>query len=374
MIRSHVGSLVTPWDDPSGSAAVTRILGGAGGGAVGLLQAENPRLDEFLMCDGLVESSLVAWARGGGRRDPVFQSAVRHGRGEGMASESGLRLARAAAADSPHVLWVAVPEALDGRQRWCGVFLKGDGAFTPSEREALEQLMLLWKAKFNNPDERGLSYAIVGSDQRLIHSDPACRLEFLSAGIEARAVIAELSAVRSQRWPTDEGDRAHDAALMIGSQPTWVCFRSSRAVADKDARFQVIELRPLEADELPAVGVLEDPRVAEALGYLHDRFDKGPTLTHLAELVDVSPFHFHRVFTKHVGVSPKQYQLMKQLQVARWRLRCGREAIGSIAESVGFANHAHFTSTFRRLLGVSPTEYQRRFSAWPCVMAEAPRG
>jgi AraC-like DNA-binding protein len=165
---------------------------------------------------------------------------------------------------------------------------------------------------------------------------------------------------------TSTGDRIGrgcDIVTRIGSEPRWVKCETRRAINHPAASHDLFELRAIDEDELPAVGVVEDQRVAEALGYLHDHYNEGPTLSDLAAVVDVSPFHFHRVFTKHVGVSPKQYQLLKQLQVARWRLRCGREPIGSIADEVGFANHAHFTSTFRRILGVSPSEYQRHFAS-----------
>ena len=44
--------------------------------------------------------------------------------------------------------------------------------------------------------------------------------------------------------------------------------------------------------------------------------------------------------------------------MAKWMLRALRIPIGSIAEMTGFSSHGHFTSTFHRLIGVSPTEYR----------------
>src|SRR5690606_25740731 len=119
-----------------------------------------------------------------------------------------------------------------------------------------------------------------------------------------------------------------------------------------------LELRPLEEGDIPPVGVVEDPRVAAAIAFLTDRFASAPTLTEVAEAVQTSPFHFHRLFVRHVGLSPKHYLLRMQLMMAKWMLRATRKAIGDIATATGFASHGHFTATFHRIVGVSPSTYR----------------
>ena len=326
---------------------------------VGLLHAERPSADEFLLTDGVDDRALLTWVHGGCTQDRVFAAALEHGSSQGLADDTGLRTSGRQKKGELHALWVCAPESLDSRMKWCACFLRTGKPYEPRERDALESLVRLWQARFNNPDEEGLSYMLVGEDQRLIHSDPACRLRMLRGETMPQQVLAELDIMRTQRWPDAGRERMNDVVMTISEDTMWACAHDHSVWSDGSASHTLVELRPLEPGELPAVGPIDDPRVAVALGYLHDHYNESPTLTDLAAAVDVSPFHFHRVFTKHVGVSPKQYQLLKQLQVAKWRLRCGRETIGQIAGDVGFANHAHFTSTFRRMLGVSPTEYQR---------------
>ena len=99
-------------------------------------------------------------------------------------------------------------------------------------------------------------------------------------------------------------------------------------------------------------------RVAQAVAYIHENFNQSPTLTQVAQNVGVSPFHFHRLFMKHVGISPKQYLQRKQMQVAKWLLRSSRQSIGKVATQSGFASHGHFTSTFQRMAGMSPRRYR----------------
>jgi AraC-like DNA-binding protein len=144
----------------------------------------------------------------------------------------------------------------------------------------------------------------------------------------------------------------------LDQQPYWINFRRSRAVSGGQSEYWYIELRPLEANELPTVGVVEDSRIAQAIAYLHEEYPRSPSLAQVARAVHTSPFHFHRLFSRYVGVSPKQYLQRKQLQVAKWMLRATRLPIGTIATRSGFASHGHFTSTFHRIIGVSPSDYR----------------
>jgi AraC family transcriptional regulator, regulatory protein of adaptative response / methylated-DNA-[protein]-cysteine methyltransferase len=106
------------------------------------------------------------------------------------------------------------------------------------------------------------------------------------------------------------------------------------------------------------VGIVSDPRIAQAIAYIHENFDSSPSLTDIARHVHVSPFHFHRLFSKQVGASPKHYLQKKQLQMARWWLRRTNTAIANVAKQAGFSSHGHFTSTFHRVVGKSPSEYR----------------
>ena len=106
--------------------------------------------------------------------------------------------------------------------------------------------------------------------------------------------------------------------------------------------------------------VLDGGRIARAIAYLHDVYPESPSLAQISKQAHMSPFHFHRLFSRQAGISPKHYLQKKQLQVAKWLLRSSKHSIGSIAAHTGFASHGHFTSTFHRLVGVSPTEYRQQ--------------
>ncbi len=48
-------------------------------------------------------------------------------------------------------------------------------------------------------------------------------------------------------------------------------------------------------------------RIEKAIGYLTDSFKEQPDLDEIARKVFMSPFHFQRVFTDWVGISPKKF-------------------------------------------------------------------
>jgi len=78
----------------------------------------------------------------------------------------------------------------------------------------------------------------------------------------------------------------------------------------------------------------------------------------LASLAHMSPFHFSREFKKVAGVAPHRFILERRIQRARLYLADGRETLASIAYATGFSSQAHFSSVFRRLVGVTPKEYR----------------
>jgi len=151
-----------------------------------------------------------------------------------------------------------------------------------------------------------------------------------------------------------------DMALEVAGTPLWIMFRKARLLPRDDALQWHLQVRALEEDALPPVGVVKDDRVARAIAHIHDHFHESPSLADIAQVVHVSPFHFHRLFTRQVGVSPKHYLQRKQLQVAKWLLRQGGIPIGDIAQRTGFSSHGHFTSTFHRLVGLSPSDYREQ--------------
>jgi AraC-like DNA-binding protein len=82
-------------------------------------------------------------------------------------------------------------------------------------------------------------------------------------------------------------------------------------------------------------------------------------LSELAATAHVSVRHFSRGFRRTFGETPHQYLLTRRLERARYLLRTTGMQIAEVCLEVGFTSVGSFTTTFRRHVGLSPTDYRR---------------
>ena len=85
-----------------------------------------------------------------------------------------------------------------------------------------------------------------------------------------------------------------------------------------------------------------------------------PTLTNerLAEACGVSTVYFRKLFTKHLGTSPKQFIIDLRIQRAKQLLCENSLGINEISERCGFSNPSHFSRIFKEREGISAMEHR----------------
>jgi AraC family transcriptional regulator len=87
---------------------------------------------------------------------------------------------------------------------------------------------------------------------------------------------------------------------------------------------------------------------------------RGPlALADLAARVDLSPFHFLRVFRRVTGTTPHQYLIGARLRLAARMLAHTDRLVTAIAYDAGFDDLSNFIRTFRRAFGCSPRAFRR---------------
>jgi AraC-like DNA-binding protein len=112
----------------------------------------------------------------------------------------------------------------------------------------------------------------------------------------------------------------------------------------------------------PAGLAVRTPRAPQAVGairdLLHERITDAPSLAELAALTGLSQFALLRAFRDATGLPPHAY--LNQLRVRRARLLLD-DGIppAEVAAQTGFADQAHLTRHFKRVVGVPPAAYQR---------------
>ncbi len=357
------GSSIAPWAGPTPQfmQTITSRVDGVDRALIAVFDGRQPRPDEILLGAGFDDHAVSRWLDGGHQADSMYRSAMRDGAACGPWAESAW--CNGEVRPKGWVAYHMIPDSMSRSRWWFAAVGRTEGEFAGDELEAVGLLLRQWKSQFNRPREVNMARLLVGSDHRLIHADPHGEQLLLDRGVLVGTMMDELTQTAQQRWPSLDFDSMHDIALELSGQPWWIRFHRRRAVSDDRAGYWYVELRPLQPDEFITIGVVEDDRIGQALGYIHDNFGTSPTLNQIAAAVHVSPFHFHRLFSKLVGITPKQYVLRRQVQMARWMLRSQRTPISRIATAAGFASHGHFTSTFKRLVGRSPSTYRESDSA-----------
>jgi AraC family transcriptional regulator len=106
-------------------------------------------------------------------------------------------------------------------------------------------------------------------------------------------------------------------------------------------------------------GGLSAVQLGRITAYVEDHLGEAMTLQELAGVSAMSVFHLARSFKARTGVAPHQYVLRRRLDRAKELLRGTDLPVGEVAMRCGFAHPSHFTSTFQRVLGTTPSRYRR---------------
>lgn len=106
---------------------------------------------------------------------------------------------------------------------------------------------------------------------------------------------------------------------------------------------------------LPKVGN-ETRRMELVRDYIQSKYQDKILLSELAGLTELSKFQVIRMFQKHSGMSPHDYQHQLRIQSV-CSLLCRNVPIAETALETGFYDQSHMSKTFKRIIGVTPGQY-----------------
>jgi len=89
----------------------------------------------------------------------------------------------------------------------------------------------------------------------------------------------------------------------------------------------------------------------------------------LSTLVELSPFHFSRVFKETTGMSPLQFVTRARITRAQQLIHETPGSLIEIALEVGYTSPSHFSKVFRRHVGITPQEFRDDLSGGPFFTA-----
>jgi AraC family transcriptional regulator len=106
-------------------------------------------------------------------------------------------------------------------------------------------------------------------------------------------------------------------------------------------------------------GALPRGTLRTVVEYIEAHLEAGLTLEQLAATARRSAYHFARQFTAATGLPPHQYVIARRVARAQELLHPDHDlALAEIAARVGFADHSQFSHHFKRLVGVTPSQFR----------------
>lgn len=102
-----------------------------------------------------------------------------------------------------------------------------------------------------------------------------------------------------------------------------------------------------------------DCYVKRAQEFIDEFYNSDITIIDICREIHISPYHFIRLFKKKVGMTPHEYLLNLRIDNAKKMIKINEESIMIISKKCGFINNAHFSTTFKRLTGLTPVEYKK---------------
>jgi len=160
----------------------------------------------------------------------------------------------------------------------------------------------------------------------------------------------------------DYGALVDEPLAFRGESDVWPAARLYREFCDMD------ELSPLALEGLALELVVNAVRrrgknqapkwLDLANQALRANFSNPPSLGSLAEIAGVHPVHLARVFHKFMHCTIGEYVRHLRVEHACSRMTTSDEPLVDIALSTGFVDHAHFSRSFKRVTGMTPTQYR----------------
>jgi AraC family transcriptional regulator len=143
----------------------------------------------------------------------------------------------------------------------------------------------------------------------------------------------------------------------IGNSDPW-----SREYAEALGFVLMHELFRLEqtarAVARPVRGGLPAWQQKRVVEFIEEHLAEEISLAALAELVDLSLYHFVRVFTQSFGAPPHRYHMARRMDCAKSLLQSPALSVTQIGARIGFRETSSFTRAFRKFTGLTPTEYR----------------
>jgi AraC-like DNA-binding protein len=183
--------------------------------------------------------------------------------------------------------------------------------------------------------------------------------------IQSGLMMKLLSAIDCQ-VPMDvtfKSPLVNDMLLSERLKHVFAAFHTSSSLLQKESLLLSAMARLVTDHFVPRGSLGEAGREPQAIKrvreWLHANPEQNVSINSLADLAGLSPYYLVRIFHKHVGIPPHQYQKNVRVLKARALLAEGRP-ISEVAYVAGFSDQSHLNRCFKTTLGITPGRYAAR--------------
>jgi AraC family transcriptional regulator len=114
------------------------------------------------------------------------------------------------------------------------------------------------------------------------------------------------------------------------------------------------------ASQVPAFrGGLAGWQQKKVTDFIAEHLNEDIALQELASMVELSRYHFARAFKQSFGVPPHRYHMSRRMERAKTLLEERTRSVTEVGLLLGFAETSSFTTSFRRTVGVTPSDFRR---------------
>lgn len=107
------------------------------------------------------------------------------------------------------------------------------------------------------------------------------------------------------------------------------------------------------------VSKAQNSKIRSSVDYLLKSYKKSNlTIKEIADKSFISEVYFRNLFKKEYGVSPQKYIIELRIQYAVGLISSGYYSLKEIACMSGYSDYKYFSAEFKRVMGVSPSEYR----------------
>jgi AraC-like DNA-binding protein len=99
-------------------------------------------------------------------------------------------------------------------------------------------------------------------------------------------------------------------------------------------------------------------RFQSTLDYIEGHLGESLRIGELARLAHLERTYFSRIFQQCLGVKPVEYVMRRRVERAKQRLWSTDEPLRAIADGLGFTDAFHFSKCFKRLSGLTPSDFR----------------